>query len=61
MYRSLLGLTTLASVLALPLAAHADTVDDFVLTGGGHTISYSLPASTTFMDDLSVVHRLQQD
>lgn len=54
MYRSFLGLTALASVLALPLTAHADTVDDFVLTGGGHTISYSLPASTTFVDGLSI-------
>jgi hypothetical protein len=31
----------------LPLAAHADTIDDFVLTpvGGGSTITFSLPAS----------------
>jgi len=54
MYRSLFGLTVLASVLALPLAAHADTLDDFVLTGGGHTITYSLPSTFTFPDDPSV-------
>jgi hypothetical protein len=54
MYRSLLGFTVLAAVLALPLAAHADAIDDFVLTGGGHTISYSLPATTTFPDDPSL-------
>jgi hypothetical protein len=35
-------------MLALPLAAHADTIDDFVLTGGGHTISYSYPATSIF-------------
>jgi hypothetical protein len=48
MYRSLFGLAALASVLTFPLAAHADTIDDFLLTGGGHTISYSLPATLTF-------------
>ncbi len=48
MYRPLFGLATLASILALPLTAHADTIDDFLLTGGGHTISYSLPATLTF-------------
>ncbi|MEO6815611.1 MAG: PEP-CTERM sorting domain-containing protein [Edaphobacter sp.] len=54
MFRSVLAFTALASVLALPLAAHADTIDDFVLTGGGHTLSYSLPATTTFQGDPSV-------
>lgn len=54
MYRSLFGLAALASMLALPLAAHADTIDDFVLTGGGHTISYSLPATDTVPDDPSL-------
>ena len=48
MYRSLFGLAALASVLVLPLAAHADTIDDLVITGGGHTISYSLPATNVF-------------
>lgn len=54
MYRSLFGLTILASVLALPLAAHADAIDNFVLTGGGHTVTYSLPSSFTFPNDPSV-------
>jgi hypothetical protein len=36
--------------LALPLAAHADAIDDFVLTGGGQTITYSLPATSSFPD-----------
>jgi hypothetical protein len=48
MYRPVFGLAVLASVLTLPLAAHADTIDDFLLTGGGHTISYSYPATNTF-------------
>lgn len=54
MFKPLGTLLLLASVLALPLAAHADTLDDFVLSGGGHTLSYSLPATTTFPDDPSV-------
>ena len=33
-----------------PLAAHADTIDDFLLTGAGHTISYSYPATALFPD-----------
>ena len=48
MYRSLFGLAALAAALVLPLSASADTIDDFVLTGGGHTITYSLPATTVF-------------
>jgi hypothetical protein len=47
MYRPFFALAALASILTLP-AAHADTIDDFLLTGGGHTISYSLPATTTY-------------
>jgi hypothetical protein len=34
-------------VLALALPAHADPMDDFTITGGGATIDFSLPASTT--------------
>lgn len=49
MYRPLLCLAVLASILTLPLAAHADTIDDFVVTGEGHTISYSYPATSTFL------------
>jgi hypothetical protein len=40
----------LASAFVLPLAAHADTIVDFVLTGDGHTITYSLPASAVITD-----------
>jgi hypothetical protein len=45
MSKALFTLALLASAFALPLAVHADTIDDFVLTGGGHTITFSLPAS----------------
>jgi hypothetical protein len=38
-------LALLASAVTLPLTAHADTIDDFVLTGGGDTITFSLPAT----------------
>jgi len=54
MSNPLCSILLLASVLALPLAARADAIDDFVLTGGGHTLTYSLPATTTFPDDPSV-------
>ena len=40
----------LTSALVLPLTAHADTLDDFTLTGDGHTITYSLPATSAFPD-----------
>jgi hypothetical protein len=48
MSKALFTLVLLAS--ALPLIAHADPIDDFVLTGGGHTITYSLPATASFPD-----------
>jgi hypothetical protein len=35
----------LASALFLPRIAHADTIDDFVLTGDGNIITFSAPAS----------------
>jgi hypothetical protein len=54
MHRPLFGFAALASILILPLTAHADTIDDFLLTGGGHTISYSLPATTIFPDGPSI-------
>jgi len=54
MFRSLFGLAALASALTLPLAAHADTIDDFLLTGGGHTIAYSLPSSITIPGSPSI-------
>ncbi|GGG71002.1 PEP-CTERM sorting domain-containing protein [Edaphobacter dinghuensis] len=50
MFKVLSSTLLFASVLALPLAAHADTIDDFVLTGGGQTITYSLPATSSFPD-----------
>ena len=34
----------LAASLALPAAAHADPIDDFVLTSASHTYTFSLPA-----------------
>lgn len=54
MPKLLCSILLLASVLTLPLAAHADAIDDFVLTGGGHTISYSLPSTATFQDNPSI-------
>lgn len=33
--------------LAFPVAAHADTVDDFLVTGHGLTLEFSLPANPT--------------
>ena len=41
-----------ASTLILPLAAHANGIDDFVLTGAGNTITFSLPASPGFINSL---------
>jgi hypothetical protein len=34
----------------ITVAAHADSIDDFVLVGEGHTITYSLPVSAIVMD-----------
>ena len=45
-----LPLALLASAFTLPLAAHADTIDDFTLVGQGHTITYSLPNSAIVMN-----------
>jgi hypothetical protein len=47
MSKVLFTFALLASAFAFPLAAHADTIDDFVLTGNGHTITYSLPATSS--------------
>ena len=54
MFKVLSSTLLFASALALPLAAHADSLDNFVLTGGGHTVTYSLPDTFTFPDDPSV-------
>jgi hypothetical protein len=45
MSKALFTFALLASAFTLPLAAHADTIDDFKLTGNGTTITFSLPAS----------------
>jgi len=45
MRKALFTLALLASAFTLPLTAHADTIDDFVLTGNGTTATFSLPAS----------------
>ena len=45
MRKALFTLAVLASAFTLPLTAHADTIDDFVLTGNGTTATFSLPAS----------------
>lgn len=42
--RLVLASLSLLSLATLPIAAHADTVDNFVLTGNGHTVTWSLPA-----------------
>jgi hypothetical protein len=47
MRKALFTVALIASALTLPLTAHADPIDDFVLTGGGDTITFSLPASPT--------------
>jgi hypothetical protein len=38
----------LLTVFALPLAVHADSIDDFVLTGNGDTVTFSLPATGSY-------------
>ena len=50
MRKALFAVALIASALTLPLTAHADPIDDFVLTGGGHTITYSLPATSSYPD-----------
>jgi PEP-CTERM motif len=48
MRKALFTLTLLASAFTLPLTAHADTIDDFVLTGNGETVTFSLPATGVY-------------
>jgi PEP-CTERM motif len=48
MSKSLFTFVLFASASILPLAAHADTVDDFTLSGDSTTITYSLPSTVTF-------------
>ena len=51
MRRSLFSVIILASAFALPLAAHANPIDNFVLTGPGLTMTFSLPASPGFINE----------
>jgi hypothetical protein len=53
MQRSLAAFLAFAAALVLPLAAHADPIDNFVLTGGGQTLSFSLPATSSFPDHMN--------
>jgi hypothetical protein len=50
MRKALFLFALLASAFTFTRSARADTIDDFVLTGGGHTITYSLPATSSFLD-----------
>ncbi len=51
--RSFLLMAALSTLLSG--AAYADTIDDFVLTGQGHTITFSAPGSTVIMDHPHIV------
>jgi hypothetical protein len=42
--RFLLPVLSLTSILAFTASARADTIDDLVVTGAGHTITFSLPS-----------------
>jgi hypothetical protein len=48
MRKALFTLALLTSAFTLPLTAHADTIDDFVLTGNGETVTFSLPATGVY-------------
>jgi hypothetical protein len=45
MSKSLFTLALFLSASIFPLAAHADAVDDFLITGQGNAFTFSLPAS----------------
>jgi len=45
MRKALFTLSLLASAFTFPIAAHADNLDDFLLTGNGEIITFTLPAS----------------
>jgi PEP-CTERM motif len=49
MRKALFTLALLASASTLTLTAHADTIDDFVLTGNGETVTFSLPATGVYI------------
>jgi hypothetical protein len=48
MRKTLFAFAFLASALSITLTAHADTIDDFMLTGGGETVTFSLPATGVY-------------
>ena len=48
MRKPLFTLALLASAFTFPLTANADTIDDFMLTGGGETVTFSLPATGVY-------------
>ena len=48
MRKALFTVALLASAFTLTLTAHADTIDDFMLTGGGETVTFSLPATGVY-------------
>ena len=50
MRNALFALALIAALVIHPTTAHADTIDDFTITGGGHTITYSLPATSSYPD-----------
>ncbi len=55
--RHLFSALLLASAFtAVPATAYADQIDDFVLTGGGNTIAFSLPATQTFYNHPHIVY-----
>jgi len=47
--RNLLPRLLVLAATILPVAAHADTIDDFVLTGNGETVTFSLPATGVYI------------
>lgn len=40
----------LLSAIAIPAAAHASSIDNFTITNGTHTLSFSLPSSPLHID-----------
>jgi PEP-CTERM motif len=45
MRKTVFPFALLVSAFILPITAHADTIDDFAITGAGLNITFSLPAS----------------
>jgi hypothetical protein len=48
MRKTLFAFAILASALSITPIAHADAIDDFVLTGNGETVTFSLPATGVY-------------